>query len=982
MPNTRRRVQPGATGRNSERSLNEALTRVLRTKNPRWVDALGAEQHRKLQDRGQPDILLQSPGAPPVILETEFGLAATVETDALKRLGARLRDGGAEVETVLAVRIPEALAECRQADVDIAAAEAVYEYAVLRSSGKPDGEPQRQPTKGWLTADIDELTAVIEACEISESRLAKTLETLERGVDDSAAVLNEEDAAKPAVNAKIGAALHQEPGEQTSGMAAAILANALSFQAGIAGTHGVRTAAEMRDTHGKMGKAAVDAEWRKILDINYWPIFDIARQVLEPIPDRKAARILEILAVTAGDLETHGVTKSHDLHGRVFQRMISDRKFLATFYTLPESAALLAELAVGMLDIDWSDENRVKRLKIADLACGTGTLITAAYQAAAGRMRRAGLDDRALHPAMMENALIAVDIMPAATHLTTTMLAGRHPSVPFRDTHVWQMPYGPLEEGGPPMLGALDLVAQEYSRDLFSETRARYRAGHRKSGDSADQKSDAEIRVGRLIADGGMDLVIMNPPFTRPTNHEATDRPVPSFAGMNTADEEQKAMSARLRTLRNRKRNPVGNGNAGLASYFIDIADKKIKRGGVIAMVLPQAFVAGSSWSDARQRIEEDYTDIGIASLSGTEGRNAERSWSADTGMGEILLTARRRQTGMAAKKPNPIKAVVLKERPGDAAAALASAKAVRKASETKCRHLRLGDDEIGLTAQGGWPTVVGTIGTLSTRICTAMSGLAAGELPMPRSGSGHAVPIAKLGELGNRGLVHRDINGSGGRGPFNIVPCENAAERTFPALWKHKAANERRVVVEPDSEAVQRPRMESAAENVWKTASRFHINQEFRLNSQSLAACITDEPALGGPAWPNFTPLDLGDEETLTLWFNTTPGLMLFWWTANRQQAGRARTTISRITNLPVLDTRKMTKEKKHGAVKLLAKFRKMALLPANEAYRDPVRRELDHSFLGGVLQLADDALKEVDGLRTVWCREPSVHGGKATKP
>ena len=40
---------------------------------------------------------------------------------------------------------------------------------------------------------------------------------------------------------------------------------------------------------------------------------------------------------------------SIDLTGRIFQRLIADRKYLATFYTLPASAALLARLAIDKL---------------------------------------------------------------------------------------------------------------------------------------------------------------------------------------------------------------------------------------------------------------------------------------------------------------------------------------------------------------------------------------------------------------------------------------------------------------------------------------------------------------------------------------------------------------------------------------------------------------------------------------------------------
>ena len=40
---------------------------------------------------------------------------------------------------------------------------------------------------------------------------------------------------------------------------------------------------------------------------------------------------------------------AHDLTGRIFQTLIADRKYLATFYTLPASAALLARLAVAKM---------------------------------------------------------------------------------------------------------------------------------------------------------------------------------------------------------------------------------------------------------------------------------------------------------------------------------------------------------------------------------------------------------------------------------------------------------------------------------------------------------------------------------------------------------------------------------------------------------------------------------------------------------
>ena len=56
--------------------------------------------------------------------------------------------------------------------------------------------------------------------------------------------------------------------------------------------------------------------------------------------------------------------------------------------------------------------------------------------------------------------------------------------------------------------------------------------------------------------------------------------------------------------------------------------------------------------------------------------------------------------------------------------------------------------------------------------------------------------------------------------------------------------------------------------------------------------------------------------------------------------------------------------------------------LLPANEAYRDLVRQELDEAVLCEALGLPDSILDPLATLRWQWCAEPSVHGGKATRP
>ena len=155
-----------------------------------------------------------------------------------------------------------------------------------------------------------------------------------------------------------------------------------------------------------------------------------------------------------------GVSQSGDLAGAVFQRLIADRKFLATFYTRPESAALLAHLAIpddGGPD-RWANPDRVKSYRVADYACGTGAIMHAAYR----RLNRlhwlAGGDPRAIHAHMMENALTACDVLPSAVHLTASALSAAHPTERYARSQTIVAEYGRTERGGV-SLGSLDLLA-------------------------------------------------------------------------------------------------------------------------------------------------------------------------------------------------------------------------------------------------------------------------------------------------------------------------------------------------------------------------------------------------------------------------------------------------------------------------------------------------------------------------------------------
>ena len=979
--------------RTAEHTVNVELARLLRTRHPRWRQGVGVEQSGVLQDApGQrPDILIQHPGGLPVVIETEYQPAREVERDASGRLGAVVAATGEAIEQAVALRVPVELRGVNQAVLLQRAAEAAFDYCVFTEGTEG---PDRWPDSGWLTGGVDDLAGFIEQTALSERRIARGTLILETGVRQAAGRLQAMLLEPAGILRKRAAVLHQQPGEQTERMAMAIVANALTFHATLAASsRDVRSFDDLRAKSllGTLDGHLVIREWRRILrEVNYWPIFRIAIDLMSPVTARESVSILEHLAVVADSLHQIGTATTHDLSGQMFGGLITDRKFLATFYTLPASAALLAELAAARLDVDWSDPEAFTGLRIADLACGTGALLAAAYRAVASRHRRAGGDDAPLHAAMMEHALIGADIMPAATHLTASTLSSAHPGLPFDRTRIHTMPYGDPEpndaSGRATAIGSLDLILSDAQPSLFG------------TGQHAIRGQDASVIADHLpayarqgdelrVPHGSVDLMIMNPPFTRPTGQEASSIgvPVPAFAGFATSEDEQRRMSEVLQRIRRRQDQPVGHGNAGLASNFIDLAHVKLKPGGVLALVLPLAVTSGRAWSATRRLLATNYRDVTMVTIAAVGSTSS--AFSSDTGIGEALVVAVKREEPIETNESvAPTLYVNLRQRPGSIAEAAEIGRTVRGLPAGHGGLLYVGQEEVGSFIHARLADS-GCAAVSEPGIAHAALGLERQALRLPRMSRTLPIPITNLANVGARGLYHMDISGIETneqgipRGPFDVIPHRSSAA-TYPMLWSHSAKRERRLLVDPDTEGRVRPKCDAKAVRVWGTATRLHFNRDFRLNSQSLAACITPERSIGGHAWPNFRLDNSACEEATALWANSTLGLISFWWVGGRQQQGRARLTITELPSLLTLDIRRLSQEQIERSYELFADFHDHEFLPANEAYHDPARQALDQAVLIDLLGLPESVLEPLAVLRRQWCAEPTVHGGKSTRP
>ena len=924
----------------------------------------------------RPDILITAADRAPVVIEAEYMPALEVEDDAVKRLGLEAANTGRKIEAVIALRYPEGL----EFEYSLAAAVAGARLSYCALTAAEDGAGfERFPASGWLegsAADVADLARLVSA---PQSAVNAAAAALERGIDSATAFLQGLETRAAAVNHDVAALLGMSNVPQTQRMACAIIANAMVFHDRVAGMHeDVKPLRLVCGPRVENPQAEIIEAWTHILAINYWPIFAIARDIVEQLPAADAAQILRRLQDTAGDVAATGANAAHDLTGRIFQRLIVDRKYLATFYTLPASAALLARLAVEKLQgVDWSDAEAVGRLRVGDFACGTGALLGAVYEQFASRHERTGGDPSALHRAMMEDALYGCDVMPSAIHITGSTLSGMQPNVGYGNSRLYTMPYGRQADGSV-AIGSLELLQASSVMTLFNTSDPAMRTG------SAGEETAAQVLAD--IPDEGFDLVIMNPPFTSNTKHYDADEGVlnAAFAAFNAPKAEQDDMAARMKE---KSRNTCYHGHAGMGSAFVALADCKVRPGGIVALVLPSTAINGASWAKFRELIATRYTDVTVVSIA-ANGR--DMSFSSDTGMAECLIIGRKiigRKLMPNEKAHLRANFVSLRRRPGGFDHALEISKIISHNAPVRQIEdgpyggipMYCGEELAGelLDApidayEKGW----GAARIADASVAQTAHALSTGNLWLPTQLKAMDLPIAPLKDVGQRGLDSQLFISTAHKGPFTKHPSIPTA--TYPALWNHNASKEKRIVCEPDSQLLVRRGMEEKATQVWATASRCHITREFTFGSQPLTVAFTEQDSLGGTAWPNVVFEDERYDYAFAVWGNSTLGLLSYWWHSSRQQSSKARMTIRSAETLPILDIRALTDKQLETARDIFDQFRTLDLKPAYLADRDANRELLDRRVVCDMLGFGEDVYRGARLLAAKWCAEPSVHGGK----
>ena len=706
--------------------------------------------------------------------------------------------------------------------------------------------------------------------------------------------------------------------------------------------------------------AGLHHAWRYICDhIDYVPVFDLAASILRVIGDGpeelQLAAIVPLVKAMADTRQLEG----HDLSGRLFHTLLTDAKFTGAYYTSVPAATLLSRLVFHDWPphIDWSDHEFPAALNVADLACGTGTLLMAVAAETERRHTGAGGQDAgALHKAMVEQALHGYDVQLSAVHFAATSLAMLNPDIQFDRMNLYVMPLGAA--GDSVSLGSLDFLGEDEAAVQFAlsaeSTGVATLEAERVSGGGA--RGVAEGVTARLP---DLDLAIMNPPFTRSVGGNLL------FGSLPPSDRRrlQNELSRRL------KSRPA-TATAGLGAAFVAAAVPKLRPGeGRLALVLPATVCTGPSWQQTRALIERDFIlDTVIVSHDPLRW-----NFSDSTDLSEALLIATRRARDASPDDESRTTFVNLWRNPAGVLDAHRVAQAISattpaKAEDTGAALLSVDGQHVGEMVSIAESQIAGKkwAGVQFARADVTRSALRLlddGKVWVPGESATADVPLCQLDELGQVGPDRRRLVDG-----FDRTDSVTA----YPMVEGHDTEQRKSLVCTPDSylsplvtpKGGQRP---GYGEHLWQQAGRLLIAERLWLETTRVIAMRSDTRALSNVWWP-VVANDESFEKPLAVWLNSSLGILTILSERTSTRGGWVAIKKADLEHLPVLDLRALSDAQLRAMARLFddvaaAEFER---LPAMA--HCPARRQLDDG-IAAILGLPDLA-----GLRRLLATEPVV--------
>ena len=735
-----------------------------------------------------------------------------------------------------------------------------------------------------------------------------------------------------------------------------VLFNALAFQDRLSAAN---DNVPMVDEALQKGIHGLRAAWLAICnDIDYVPVFELAAEllaVLEDGPEDVRQPVIDPLVKAVDDTRR---VEGHDLSGRLFHTLLTDAKFTGAYYTSVPAATLLARLVFHNwpAGVDWSDHEFPASLNVADLACGTGTLLLAVATEAERRHRDAGgRNAPALHKAMVEHALHGYDVQLSAVHFAATSLAMLNPEIQFDRMNLYVMSLG--ADGERVSLGSLDFLGT-------SEAPVQYALSP--EGDRAASGDVAQVTGGgsRGVAEGAkatlpqLDLAIMNPPFTRSVGGNL-------LFGSLPAAERRKLQNELSRRLKSRQ----ASATAGLGAAFVAAAVPKLEPGeGRLALVLPLTVCTGPSWAQTRALIERYFTlDVVITS------HDPQRwNFSDSTDLSEALLIATRRPR-QPAKADSRTTFVNLWRNPDGVVDAHRVAQAVTAATpanleETGTALLEVDGRHVGEVVSISEDKLLNKqwVGVQFARADVTRSAvrlLDDGEVLIPGGESTASIPLCGLGELGQIGPDRRRLVDGFDR---------TVSVTAYPMVEGHDTEQRKSLACSPDTYLSPLPKPRGGqrpgyGQHLWQQSSRLLFSERLWLETTRVVAMQSAVRVLSNVWWP-ITLEEEAMEKALVIWMNSSLGLLTVLSQRTSTRGGWVAMKKADLKVLPVLDPRRLSTSQVQNLSRLFDSLATAEFERLPRMAHCPARRALDD----GITQTLD--LPDLSTLRDLLASEPVI--------
>lgn len=905
-----------------EKAMNAYISEALEMQAPPNY-TFTAEQHGQGRlDNTSPDIVAYMPYGLRTIIETEYGQPAI--SDAKSRLGYQFNDYNLPMKSVIAIGIPSSWGE--MGHVERRRTLRSHEPALLMQvvTGRAQDDPEIQITPeqpiaisvmdlvqyAWLAAIPENyaqhiISEVVAHLQTAKEDLTQRLQNLSLTAQDS---------------------LTTAYGRHDS-------ANGLETVAG----NVVGTLASMIQLHTNLTKwgkleqvkpiispdlwqriepyegipEQIAREWRKIEAIDYMPLSTIAAEMLEhPQLSSQLGSTLKAVADTISGYIMTGISATTNVAAEIWQALIPDRDERAAYYTKPHVAEFLANMTTPMVDDPAN-------AKYNEICAGTGTIARATEENLRFRHYAKPEDDKpSIHAHRMESCIQLTDVNPQSISVATANMASIEPETPFQNSAIFAI----SAEGG-----SLNFLTAEGVANMQDQIVGSYgAAGHMLT-----------------LLPQTIDICNNNDPYFR--SRGGAKNPIPS------------KLMKKYNRYGKRQLPKVINGQAGLATYMHTIEHLMLKYASPHGKVLPLTAAHAQTYTGFRANIENEYTEVIAVCTAAGDGV----SLSADTGIQEMILTARKQANPLAAKQPqNGARAVTCVNLTKSFATKLEA----KMFADTIRREITLdkdsGDIIVGIPV--GTYNRMTDLGDGTPWSSLGISGdytilteeVTKGQAWDPKTGHTipFALPMTTLSGVSDKGPTHHLLGSiptsRDKRGAFIMHPADEAKSKTNPSLWAAQAENQTKITCEPTHYGAPQDNPEEAA-RMARTAGHYHLSRNLRMSAQKIAVAYTQTECMGGSSWNTINAKgEKGTAEAIALFLNSTYGLLIRIGHGQLTDPGRSRIQVRAIDTHPIPDFTASTPQGKKARAIALANFatlRELNLDRISLSAIDPNRTEID---------------------------------------